>query len=77
MGSDMKQEATVTISQDDFALIQEALQEKHKRHKGFANTSKNSGYGFGRASTMIKIDKHNEKAEACLELETRLAYSFI
>lgn len=77
MSGDMKDEATVTITQDEFEILQEALLEKESKHTRLAKMTKNAGYGFGKASTMIKVEFHTEKAKAALDLVSKISQEFI
>ena len=77
MSGDMKDQATVTITQDEFEILQEALIQKEVKHSRLAKMTKNSGYGFLKASTAMKMDWHREKAKAALDLVSKISQEFI
>lgn len=71
----MKPHAEISITQEDFLLLQQVLEETSKKHMGVYKRTICSGYG--KASTEIKANKHKYKAEACNELLSKIAYSFM
>jgi len=67
-------ERDVPLSEADFELIQQALQQLAKRCK---QNAANSMSGYGSAASMTKRDEWLDKAAACNELENRLAEPFV
>jgi hypothetical protein len=73
--NDMKPHAEISITQEEFLLLQEVLEETSKKHMGIYKRTLGSGYG--KASTETKAIAHKDKAEACNELLSKIAYSFM
>lgn len=55
-------------------LLLMALDEKERKHRGFAKMTKNSGYG--KSSTLDRAEAHFLLADKCLELSSYIANEY-
>jgi hypothetical protein len=73
MGTEISSEFQVT--NEEFEMLQEALQDYRKRCLSYASNCRKS-YS-GKVSTEMKAKEWIEKADFCTRIETKIAYEFI
>jgi hypothetical protein len=73
--SDMKESVIVTITKEEFTLLQSILEEAYNKHRSAYRRIKEAGYG--KSSTEQKALKHLYKSEEISELESKIANLFI
>lgn len=77
MDRSIKEDATITITQCEYGLLIEALEEKQRKHKGQVSQLAKAGYGYPKTTTIEKMQDHNFTIEQIKELITKLTCEFI